>query len=144
MDRNEQDTQHSEHLRRAKLFLEQAGADLKEAQRHLRKGAALESGYLSLQAAMNAMSALAHAHGDYRLPSHSPARLAQHLCDGPLALAPDDEAGRTPWLDPAAALEAVQMRGPFDATRDPAAEKAEAAAHLEYAGALLKLVKKAL
>jgi hypothetical protein len=71
----------AETLRRARLFWLQSLQDLKEARRLLRAGAILHSGYASLQAALNALSAVCYLQGHVQLPQSSTMHMLS-LCQG--------------------------------------------------------------
>jgi HEPN domain-containing protein len=122
-----------EMLRRARLFWEQGQADLKEARRLLRAQAWLESSFLSFQASVNVLTGVCHLHGEYRVPSASPLRLAG-LVQGydPLL------AG----LGPAAeALEAAQALNPYAPERDPLDEQRQSRLYYDHSDSILKAVR---
>ena len=64
-------------LSRALLFQEQSSVDLRTAKRFLNEGKYLDSVFQSVQASVNALSAVGYAHGQAQLPSASPIRLLQ-------------------------------------------------------------------
>lgn len=102
-----------EALRRAKLFWEQASEDHRNAGKKLKAKAYLESGYLSFQAALNALSVVCYLNGKFRLPNHSTAQMAA-LCAG---IDPRFEAVR----DACEGLDAVQQQSPFGPQPDDTA-----------------------
>ena len=122
----------AETLRRARLFWRQARDDLKAAARRLKAGAGLESGYLSAQAASNALSTVCCLHGRFQLPTHSPARMAG-LCE-------ELDARFAALGDACAGLEEVQQHSPF-APPEPAAALALARRALEQGGAVCEEVR---
>lgn len=63
-------------LRRAKLFWEQAGLDSQGARQKHKARAYLESGYLSFQAALNALTAVCYLNAKFQLPNHSAVQMA--------------------------------------------------------------------
>ncbi|HEX7928965.1 MAG TPA: hypothetical protein VF678_15320, partial [bacterium] len=65
-----------EALRRAKLFWAQAEADLKDAAKKHKAKAHLESGYLSFQGAINALTVVCYLHGRFQVPNFSAAKMA--------------------------------------------------------------------
>jgi hypothetical protein len=100
-------------LRRARLFWEQAILDGRSARDKHKASAHLESGYLSFQSALNALTAVCYLNGRFQLPNFSAVQMAG-LCaevDGSF-----DAIGEA-----CAALDAVQQHSPFDAKADPAA-----------------------
>ncbi len=99
-------------VRRAKLFWEQAGQDRKNAEMKHKAREHLESGYLSFQAALNALTVVCYLNGKFQLPNFSAVRMAALCAD----IDPRFEALR----EACAALEAVQQRSPFDAAPDAA------------------------
>jgi hypothetical protein len=123
----------AETLRRAKLCWEQALADLAAAARMERARAYLECGYLSLQAALNALTAICYLNGEVRPPSFSPVRMA--------ALCAEADPRFAALHAPCAALEAVQERGPFDPAPAPAQDEALGRSGLEQGQAVLALVR---
>ena len=66
-------------VRRAKIFWEQSQQDIKAARAKLKGGADMECGFLCLQAAVNALSAVCFLNGHFQLPSAS-AHALQALC----------------------------------------------------------------
>jgi hypothetical protein len=99
-------------LRRAKLFWEQAGLDNRGARQKHKARAYLESGYLSFQAALNALTAVCYLNSKFQLPNHSTVQMAGHCA----AVDARFDAIR----EACEALEAVQHHGPFDADADDA------------------------
>lgn len=98
----------AETLRRARVFWRQSGEDLKGAKGKLRAGAYLDSGYFSLQAALNALSAVCYLHGHVQLPQSSTLRMLAlcraadprfHELDG-ACMALEDAAGQDPFAPP--------------------------------------------
>jgi len=107
------DTAPTPHaLRRAKLFWEQAGLDSRGARRKHKARAYLESGYLSFQAALNALAAVCYLNAKFQLPNYSAVQMAG-LC---AAVDARFDAIR----EACEALEAVQQHGPFDSGADEA------------------------
>ena len=130
---SEEETPTTETLRRARLFWKQSGQDLKEARRQLRGGGCLESGYFSLQAALNALSAVCYLHGHVQLPQSSTLRM--------LALCRVEDA-RFHQLDEACmALEEAAEQNPFIAPTDEDGGKAAAKARLEQSATIIKTVR---
>jgi len=113
----------AETLRRARIFWEQARDDLKMAAKMLRSGAALDSSYLSAQAASNALSAVCCLHGRFQLPAHSPARMA--------ALCAELDSRFAVLGDACGGLEEAQQHSPF-APPEASAAAALAKKALEY------------
>jgi hypothetical protein len=102
-------TPSAETIRRARLFWEQSGSDLREAKLALKKGDALHSCYLSLQAATNALSAVCHLHGHFQLPTGGPEQL--------LLLCAQSDPGFGE-AEPCPALEQVREQDPFHEGRE--------------------------
>lgn len=126
----------SQTARRAKLFWEQAGQDHKRAEKKHKAREHLESGYLSFQAALNALTVVCYLNGKFQLPNFSAVRMAALCAD----IDPRFEALR----EPCAALEAVQQRSPFDTAPD-AADLAELSrASLEHGTQVLDAVRRYL
>ena len=122
-----------ETLRRARAHWEQAGEDLRQARRALGKGDPVQGGFMSLQAAQNALRVPCLLHGHVMPPLHSPAALAALL------------GAEIPELAalgaPCGALEEAQGLNPFAAQRDTGEEREQAARALEQAEAVLGLIK---
>ena len=127
------DTPSTETLRRARMFWEQSGQDLKEARRQQRAGAFLDSGYFSLQAALNALSAVCILHGHVQLPQAS----AQHM----LALARAEDPRFNQLGDACMGLEEAAGQNPFAASRDADGGKAAGKVRLEQSNAIIKTVR---
>lgn len=134
------ETPSTETLRRARMFWEQSGQDLKEARRQLRAGASLESGYFSLQAALNALSAVCILHGHVQLPQTS----TLHM----LALCREEDPCFDHLGEACTGLEAAAEQSPFrelaassDAGGDKAAGEAAGKAHLEQCDSVIKTVR---
>ena len=127
------DAPSAETRRRARGHWEQAVESLRLARKAAKSGDGLQSGYLSLQGALNALRALCMLHGHMQPPAYSPSALAALL------------AAETPELaalaEPCNALESVQALNPFAAGRDPAAERQQAADALARGEAVLSLVR---
>lgn len=92
-------------LRRARACWEQSLADLKEARALLRQGRQLQSAYLSLQAALNAMASVCTLHGEFQYPAHSPTQMS--------SICASLDAHFNALAAPCAALESVQEQNPF-------------------------------
>ena len=103
-----------EMIRRAKVFWEQSGQDFKAAKAALRRREHLQSSLLSLQAALNGLSAVCHLHGHFQLPAASPVRLLT------LCAAADPRFGEL--IEDCAALEQATEIDPFSEKRDPEQE----------------------
>jgi HEPN domain-containing protein len=123
----------AETLRRAQTFWQQGQADLKEARRKLRARSYVDASYLSFQAALNALTSLAHLHGEPRAPNFSTLRLASLLEGYDPALAPLRAA--------AEALEEAQALNPYAAQRDAAEERRRARLYYAHGAAILKQVR---
>ena len=65
-----------ETIRRAQLFWQQSGDDLRAAKRSLRQGSTHPSCFLSLQAAVNGLSAVCQLRGRFQLPATASELLA--------------------------------------------------------------------
>lgn len=98
----------AETIRRARLFWEQGGEDLKSARAMLRRKEFLQSSYFSLQGAVNGLSAVCHLHGLFQLPTGGPTQLLALIA----GIAPD-LANAVGALN---ALEQVTEHNPFAAT----------------------------
>jgi len=120
-------------LRRARLFWAQAGQDQKAAAQKHKGRAYLESGYLSFQAALNALTVVCYLNGKFQLPNFSAVQMAA-LC---AEIDPSFEAVR----ESCAALEAVQQRSPFDAAPDAVALAELSHASLEHGAQVLDAVR---
>jgi len=127
------DAPSAETRRRARGHWEQAVESLRQARKAAKSGDALQSGYLSLQGAINALRALCMLYGHMQPPAYSPSALAALLA----AEAPELAA----LGEPSGALEAIQALNPFAARRDPAAERQQAAEALAHGDAVLSLVR---
>lgn len=123
----------AEALRRAQVFWHQAQDDAQRAKKQHRAGAHLESGYLSFQAAINALAAVAYLHGQFRGPTYSAAKMAA-LCEEL-----DPRFGSV--AEACRALEAVQEHSPFRPPEHPAALAPLAAASLAHVQAVLQAVR---
>ena len=99
-------------LRRAQLFWEQSNQDIRAAKDKLKR-APLESAYLSVQAALNALTVVSYLNGKFQLPNFSTARMA--------AEAAGVDSRFETLREACEALEAVQHRSPFEADPDPVA-----------------------
>lgn len=128
-----QDSPSPETLRRARLFWEQSGQDLKDAGQRLRAGANLESGYYSLQAALNALSAVCTLHGHFQLPQSSTLHMLA------LCRAADPRFAR---LDEACtALEEAAAQNPFAPNPGTDGGKAAGKARLSQSNEIIKAVR---
>ncbi len=123
----------AESIRRAQVFWEQSGEDLKAAKAELKRRDFLQSSFMSLQAAVNALSAVCHLHGHFQLPPGNPGQLA--------ALCAETEPRFTEWVDACPALEEAMERNPFDPHRDPEEEAVLGRRCLAEVEPLLRLVK---
>ncbi len=132
-DRSAPTVPSPETLRRAQAYWQQGQADLKEARRHRRARAHLESAYFSFQAAVNALVSVCYLEGHYQVPTHSVLRLTG-LLQG------HDE--RFAALQAAAeSLEGAQQLNPFAAERDAAQEQAQARLYYDQSAAILDAVR---
>ena len=123
----------AESVRRARVFWEQSRQDLKSARRQQRAGAYLDSRFFSLQAAVNALSAVCHLHGHFQLPNSSALQL--------LALCRKADP-RFELLDPAcAALEEAAQQNPFAQGSATGGEKTAGRASLGQSEAIVKAVR---
>ncbi len=122
-----------ETLRRARLFWEQGQADLKEARRLMRARSCLDSSYLSVQAALNALTCVCHLHAEFRVPNFSPLRL--------LAVLQDFDPGFAALEGAAQALEAAQALNPFAAERDAAEEQRQSRLYYDQSDLILGAVR---
>lgn len=120
-------------VRRARLFWEQAHRDHRAARDKQRRRAPLQAAYLSVQAALNALSAVSYLNGRFQLPNFSTARMA--------ALCVELDGRFEAILSACESLEAVQERSPFDATQDAAALDALGAASVEHSTRVLDAVR---
>ena len=125
-------------LHRARTYWEQGRSDLAAAKRQLRAGDGLASSFLSLQAAINALTCLCYLHGEYRVPNHSAAQLLGVL----QGLAPDWEAAAL--QEAALALEAVHGLSPFAAGRDATEEQRQGRLYYDHGSAILNEVRRYL
>jgi hypothetical protein len=122
-----------EALRRAQVFWRQAEADLKDATKKHKAKAHLESGYLSFQGAINALTVVCYLHGRFQVPNFSAAKMAA-LCQ--------DVDGRFTALDAAcAALEQAQGHSPFGPPSPPAELLAMSQAALDGGRAVVETVR---
>ena len=120
-------------VQRARVLWQQSREDLSEAKRRLRKGAHLESSYLSLQAALNALSCVCSLNGEVRLPSHSPVQMAG-LCAG--IDVRFEDLGKA-----CEALEEVHERSPFADDREAQEERRYARLCHGHAQSVLEAVR---
>lgn len=123
----------AEALRRARLMWRQAQDDLKAAARRRKSQAHLECGYLSLQAAINALTVVCYLHGQFRPPNFSAARMA-FLCQ---TLDPRFAA----LADACTVLEQVQSYSPFGVPAAPEALTQASQAGLEAGTAVVGAVR---
>lgn len=122
-----------EALRRAKVFWQQARQDAKSAAKKRRAGDHLESGYLSFQAAINALTVVCYLQGTFQVPNYSATKMAS-LCQ--------DVDARFAALGPAcAALEEVQAHSPFQPAAEPAVLAELSRASLEHGQAVVETVR---
>ena len=122
-----------ETARRARVFWEQSRQDLKGARRQLRAGAYLDSGYASLQAALNALSAVCYLQGHLQLPQSSPVRM--------LALCRAAHPRFGELEEACMALEEAAEQNPFAPAKDADGGKAAGKARLAQSGAVVKSVR---
>ncbi len=120
-------------MRRGGAYWAQGRADLKEARARLRKGRPLDSAYMSLQAAINALSAVCYLNGVARIPNHG----AQAL----LALCAEADGRFDALVEDCAVLETVQERNPHDPEADAAEEARFAASCHGHGEAVIRMVK---
>ncbi len=104
----EQPTPSGHALRQARLSWEQSRIDLGEAERKWRNGAYLECGYFSLQAAINALSAVCRLQGHFQLPNSSP--------EGLLALCEEADSRFQTLRETCRTLEETLEKDPFSQT----------------------------
>ena len=123
----------AESVRRARVFWEQSRQDLKSARGQQRAGAYLDGRFFSLQAAVNALSAVCHLHGHFQLPNSSVLQL--------LALCREADP-RFELLDLACAeLEQAAQQNPFAQGIATGGEKAAGSAGLKQCEAVVKAVR---
>ena len=123
----------AESIRRAQLFWEQSAQDLKAAKAESKGRDFLQSSFMSLQAAVNALSAVCHLHGHFQLPPGNPSQLA--------ALCAETEPRFAELIDACPALGQALERNPFDPHRDAEEEAALSRRCLAELEPLLRLVK---
>lgn len=123
----------AETLRRARLFWRQSREDLKEARRLLRAGATLDSGYASLQAALNALSAVCYLQGHVQLPQSS----TLHMLD----LCRQADSRFEMLAGACAALEEAARQNPFVPQPQTDGGKAAGKARLEQSGEIIAMVR---
>jgi hypothetical protein len=120
-------------LRRAKLFWEQAALDSQGARQKHKAHAYVESGYLSFQAALNALTAVCYLNAKFQLPNHSAVQMAG-LC---AAVDPGFDAIR----EACTALEAVQHHSPFEAEPDTTGLAQLSAAGLKHSAQVIEAAR---
>ena len=121
-----------ETIRRAAVFWEQAQEDIKAAKSARNSGEHLQSGFFSLQAAINALSAVCHLQGHYRLPPSVDELLRLCVTADPLfAKMIGDSEG----------LVQVAERNPFTPGGSPADDAAESKRCLQEAKTVLRAVR---
>jgi len=120
-------------VRRARLFWDQAHQDHRAARDKQRRHAPLEAAYLSVQAALNALSAVSYLNGRFQLPNFSTARMA--------ALCVELDGRFEAILGACESLEAVQEHSPFEDAPDTAALDALGAASVEHSTRVLDAVR---
>ncbi|HUJ75064.1 MAG TPA: hypothetical protein VL359_09405 [bacterium] len=122
-------------LHRARVSWLQSVTDYRSAQKRRRQRAYLESAYLSFQSALNALSAVCHAHRRYQIPNFSTVQLA--------ALCEEFDARFADVREACAALEKVQDYSPFaqGATGHDRELARVAQAALRHAGLVHKAVR---
>ncbi len=122
-----------EAVRRARLYWEQSRQDHKEARRRLRRGAYLESGYVSLQAAVNGLAAVCYLHGHFQLPLSSPTEL--------LALCREADTRFEELHDACHALEEASGHDLFNPPAEGAVDKAACRTTLDHCETVLSTVR---
>ena len=130
---SEPDTPSADTLRRARVFWQQSRQDLKAAKGQLRLGGSLESGYLSLQAALNALSAVCYLSGHVQLPQSS----TMHM----LALCREADPRFAMLEEACMALEEAAEQNPFAPPRDVDEGKRAAKARYEQGSAIVQAVQ---
>ena len=119
-------------LHRAQVLWSQSGEDLKAA-KAIRRENGLQSAFLSLQSAVNGLSAVCHLNGHFHLPMGSPAHL--------MALCAEADGRFGDLAGPSSRLEEAMESNPFDPKRNPKAD-AELGRHcLDEAKRVHQLVK---
>ena len=120
-------------MRRARLCWEQAREDHRAARDKQRRHAPLEAAYLSVQAALNALTAVAYLNGRFQLPNFSPARMA--------ALCVEVDWRFEAVVAACESLERVQEHSPFDAASDAATLDALGKASVAQSAQVLDAVR---
>ncbi|MCZ6531574.1 MAG: hypothetical protein O7A08_01265 [SAR324 cluster bacterium] len=120
-------------LHRARVFWEQSQQDLKTAKRQQRAGAFLDGRYFSLQAALNALSAVCHLQGHFQLPNASVLML--------LALCRDVDPRFALLNQACTALEEAALQNPFVPGTDQGNGKAAGRDNLAHSEAVIKAVR---
>jgi HEPN domain-containing protein len=115
------------------VYWEQSAQDLLAARTLLKRKEFLRSSFLSLQAAVNGLSAVAHLHGHFQLPTGGPARL--------LGLCGQEEPRFGEQVSAFPALERVIEQEPFSPERRSEEEVALGRQCLEEGERLLNLVR---
>jgi HEPN domain-containing protein len=126
-------TASPEALRRAQVMWEQSGDDLRAAKRKLREREPLDASFFALQAAVNALAAVARLSGEFQLPHHSPMQLLGFCADA------DDRFAAL--HEPCVALEAVQEQDPFRGEESAEALTRQGKAALAHATTVHKTVR---
>lgn len=122
-----------EALRRAQVMWEQSGDDLRAAKGKLREREPLEASFFALQAAVNALAAVARLSGEFQLPHHSPMQL--------LGICADADERFAALHEPCVALETVQEQDPFRGEHSPEELTRQGKAALAHATMVHKTVR---
>jgi hypothetical protein len=125
-----------ETLRRAQVFWRQAEADLKAAAKQQKAQAHVESGYLSFQGAINALTVVCYLQGQFQVPNYSAAKMA--------ALCQDTDERFARLAAACAALEQVQVHSPFGSPAPPDVMAQVSRAGLEGGRTVLETVRRYL
>jgi HEPN domain-containing protein len=128
----EPDVPSRELVRRARLFWEQSEADLKSAWQRWKAKAYLDSSFLSLQAALNALSTVCYLNGQVRIPNFSAVQLGSLCRELDPRFAAVEEACRE--------LETVQGKNPY-APEAPETERAHSRLCYRQSDAILREVR---
>lgn len=120
-------------LQRGKLLWQQSQVDLKSAWKKWKGGQFLESSCLSLQASINALSAVCTLNGIFQYPNFSPMRMS--------ALCVEKDPRFERLQEACMALEEVQEADPFSDVSTPIAGKEGSRACYDHGEAVITLVK---
>ncbi|MDH4248376.1 MAG: hypothetical protein OEW39_11235 [Deltaproteobacteria bacterium] len=127
------DAPSPESVRRARTHWQLAGESLRQAQKEHQARHFIQGGFLSLQAAQNALNTLCQLQGHILPPLHSPSALS--------TLVTADIPALEGLIAPCHALEAVQGLNPFAGQRDDETEQAQSKQALDHAQAVLTQVR---